>query len=304
MSFEELESCLKLNLGKYQRKDVGNLNPDDEPSGQKKLAKDVFDQGLMHYFGFHHEEAAHCFLRCTQLEPDCALAHGMISLCHSPNYNFNGTFYYENTNYPNSDPADCDNLTGGLFPSQQTAEHHSRLAMEKAHILQGTARQISEVEFHILSATRIRTNRPGIEPSTADDTVGRPYANSLRALYQQYPDDPEVAFLFSDSLMVLNAWHVYEFPTGRSMSPDTDEVQIVLQNSLRKHPNHPGLCHLFIHLSEMSSDPGRALAACEPLRTQLRSFFTLPSSCVTCQSSLDLRKYSFFVLFMFSLQIS
>jgi hypothetical protein len=176
--------------------------------------------------------------------------------------------------------------------------------MEKAHILQGTARQISEVEFHILSATRIRTNRPGIEPSTADDTVGRPYANSLRALYQQYPDDPEVAFLFSDSLMVLNAWHVYEFPTGRSMSPDTDEVQIVLQNSLRKHPNHPGLCHLFIHLSEMSSEPGRALAACEPLRTQLRSFFTLPSSCVTCQSSLDLRKNSFFVLFMFSLQIS
>lgn len=273
MSPKDLESCLKLDLGKYHRKEVCNLNPDLECSGQTKLARDVFDQGLMHYFGFHHEEAARCFLRCTQLEPNCALAHGMISLCHSPNYNFNGTVYYENTNYPDSDPADCVNLTEGLFPSQQTAEYHSRLAMEKAQILQGTAMQLSAMEIQILSAIRTRTNQPGLDPLAADDTVGRPYADTLRAIYQKYPDDPEVAFLFSDSLMVLNAWRVYEFPTGRSMSPDTDEVQIVLQDSLRKHPNHPGLCHLFIHLSEMSSDPGRALAACEPLRSQLRLFF-------------------------------
>lgn len=277
----EVENCLKLDLGKYQRKNVGNLviesgmnssgttpTSSAQPTKPKKLARDLFDQGLIHFFGFHHEEATRCFSLCLQLEPDCALAHGMISLCNSPNYNFNGTLFYENTNYPVLDPTNRDGLSMGPFPSQQRAEYHSRLAMEKSKALLGTLRQIPDVEFQILTAIRMRTNQPGIDPSHADDTLGRPYANFLRLLHQKYPDDPEVAFLFSDSLMVLNAWNVYEFPTGRSISPDTDEVQAVLENSLRKHPNHPGLCHLYIHLSEMSNNPRRALAACEPLRTQ------------------------------------
>ena len=288
---EEFKRRTRLNLGTYQRPRVSNLvhaagktNAQD-PSNETKSntaqsaaqkARELFDKGLMHVFGFTHEEASKCFHLCLKLAPDCALAHGMMSLCHSPNYNFRGQPYYDSTDYSASlqhelkgdnthDGVTCDM---GRFPSQQMADYHSRLAMEKVDELQRTNTEISEVECQILSAFRIRTCQPGVDPMLADEVVGRPYADALRKVYVQYSDDPEVAFLFADSLMVLNAWNLYEFPTGRPLSPDVDEVQIVLEESLKKHPAHSGLCHLYVHLSEMSSDPGRALAACIPLRTQ------------------------------------
>ena len=276
ISHNDILDCTRLNLGDYRRRNVANLI--DSNNGDFKvtatisapdlprLARKLFDQGLMHFFGFHFEEAAKCFSHCVKLEPDCALAQGMISLCHSPHYNLSGKLYYELSYHPAVEGKESDDL--GPFPSQQTAEYHSRLAIEKVNELHGTAKQIPHVECEIIKAIRMRTHLLGIDHSLAEDTLGRPYSNALRELYQQYSDDPEVAYLFADSLMVLNAWNLYEYPSGRPLSSDVNEVQGVLEDSLKKYPVHPGLCHLYIHLSEMSSDPGRALAACEPLRTQ------------------------------------
>ena len=70
--------------------------------------------------------------------------------------------------------------------------------------------------------------------------------------------------------MVLNAWHLYEYPSGKPVSPDVVETCRVLETSLRLHPQHAGLCHMYVHLSEMSARPQQALTACQPLRTQFR----------------------------------
>jgi hypothetical protein len=40
----------------------------------------------------------------------------------------------------------------------------------------------------------------------------------------------------------------------------------MLESALKKWPTHPGLCHLYIHLMEMSPEPHAALDACEVLR--------------------------------------
>jgi tetratricopeptide (TPR) repeat protein len=95
---------------------------------------------------------------------------------------------------------------------------------------------------------------------------GRPYADAMRKVYEKYPDDPEVAYCFAESLMVLNAWQLYEYPTGKAVSPDVDETRGVLEKSLAIHKGHAGLCHMYVHLSEMSGHPEMALEACEPLR--------------------------------------
>jgi hypothetical protein len=87
----------------------------------------------------------------------------------------------------------------------------------------------------------------------------------MRKVHSSYPNDAEVAYLFAESLMVINAWELYEYPTGKPRSEDVIEIQLTLETALEKHPDHAGLCHLYVHLSEMSSDPGRALKACIPL---------------------------------------
>jgi tetratricopeptide (TPR) repeat protein len=88
----------------------------------------------------------------------------------------------------------------------------------------------------------------------------------MRKIYEKYPNDPDVAYCFAESLMVLNAWKLYEYPTGKAVSPDVVETREVLEKSLQAHRDHAGLCHMYVHLSEMSAHPEKALLACEPLR--------------------------------------
>lgn len=285
------------------------------------------------FFRLQHELAARCFLACLDESPYCALAHGLISLCHSPNYNFKGEAYYESAHHPEDE--DLNDLLC-IFPSQQVAARHSKIGVELIETIRkmhggggitggkggkkgkskggkkgkgklrrnessssnGSTSQlhhqqkhegddnqkgngthelttdtalpdiISDVETQLLIAVRILTSHPGLEHSLADDIVGRPFADAMRQVYKNYSNDPEIAYIFAESLMVLNAWKLYEYPTGAPTSPDVDEVRGVLERSLAMHKEHAGLCHMYVHLSEMSSHPELALEACEPLRNK------------------------------------
>jgi hypothetical protein len=128
---------------------------------------------------------------------------------------------------------------------------------------------IADVEAQLLSAIRILTGTPGVDPGLSYETVGRPYADAMRKVYQKYPNDPDIVYFFAESLMVLNAWELYEYPSGKPLSPDVDETRTALETALQIHPNHPGLIHMYVHLSEMSAHPDRARSICEPLRTSL-----------------------------------
>ena len=44
------------------------------------------------------------------------------------------------------------------------------------------------------------------------------------------------------------------------------EVRPIVEEAIKKWPEHPGLCHLYIHLMEMSPEPHAALPACNVLR--------------------------------------
>jgi tetratricopeptide (TPR) repeat protein len=46
-----------------------------------------FTRGLVWAYGFNHEEAAACFERAIEADPDCALAHWGLAYALGPNYN-------------------------------------------------------------------------------------------------------------------------------------------------------------------------------------------------------------------------
>jgi len=275
-------------------------NVDDNSTSRK-----YFDEGLRLMFSFFLEEASHHFLACAAYSPHCALAHAMAAYCHGPYYFDYGEAYYKNAHYVDGDGDDAglDNEQGegSPFPCQNFADHHSALAMKKVQDLKklceeqrnsrdwkslkseesikledgGVGKQveqqpdmISDVETQLIMAIRKLACNPGIEPSLAEQSVGRPFADAMRDIYAQYSSDPEVAYLYADSLMVLNAWTLYEYPLGRELSDDVPEIRKVLEESLKLHPHHAGLCHLYVHLCEMSSAPEKALPACEALRTR------------------------------------
>jgi tetratricopeptide (TPR) repeat protein len=276
-SFPALDGETRIDLGAYQRLIVTNLDVNE-------AGRAYFDLGLRLMLSYQHEMASKCFLASLEQSPDCALAHGLLALCHSPNYNFKGEAYYESAcHFEDTNKPDllC------VFPSQQVADRHSRMAVEKIEELRKAHRKrkgkkkqrtvpsnngeklpsvISDVECQWLAAIRVLTSSPGVDPDLSHDIVGRPYSDAMRKVYEKFDNDPEIAYGFAESLMVLNAWQLYEYPSGKPLSPDVVETRAVLERSLKIHPHHAGLCHMYVHLSEMSAHPEKALAACQPLR--------------------------------------
>ena len=303
-----IKTMAQLQLGTYQREHVSNLTTNTSNT-TSNLGRRLFDTGLRLMMSYQHELAALYFQGCAKVNPHVALAHGLIALCHGPNYNFKGEIYYTTANHDNDvhlPDMQC------VFPSQQAADRHSAAAMaileeiqqqqnngvcennqqsSNGDVVQRTTYTIcssiqlnekgkknqtivvkefiSDAEEQFLLAVRLLTGTPGVDPKFSDELVGRPYANAMRNVYRKYPDDPEMAYFFAESLMVLNAWKLYKYPSGVALSPDVDEIREVLERALPINPHHPGLLHLYIHLCEMSSQPERALSICEPLRTLL-----------------------------------
>jgi hypothetical protein len=281
-SHHSLMNLEALDMGGYRREIVSNVDSLDA----KNMGRTFFDIGFRHMLAYQHELASNCFLACLHYSPYCVLAHSCLALCHGPNYNFKGEPYYNSTNHADQVHLDDHEFA---FPSQQLAERHSRMAVEKTEELRklhtqrsggekipassepmepGQPQLITDVESQIVAAVRLLTCNPGVDAALADDLVGYPYADAMRKVYSLYPNDAEVAYLFAEALMVIHAWELYEYPTGQARSKDVAEIQLILETALEKHPDHAGLCHLYVHLSEMSSDPGRALNACIPLRSK------------------------------------
>jgi hypothetical protein len=109
-----------IDLGDYVRNEVTNL----EECGK---GREYFDMGLRLMLSYQHELAARCFITCLETSRYCALAHGFVALCHSPNYNFKGEAYYESAHHPEEE--DMEDLLC-IFPSQQVADRHSKKGVD------------------------------------------------------------------------------------------------------------------------------------------------------------------------------
>ncbi len=220
---------LKINL--HQRKlTVSN-----------KTAEEWFHRGLNWLFAFHHEEAINCFETCITLDGNCLLAYWGIAYANSPNYNFHKDVgYYV-----------VSSQEGG-FPCQKKAVGALNTAML---LMQGDCHYTAE-ECALLNALRLRFST--FPPSPYAHTLEIAYKNAMEEVYSQYPLDSEVAFALADAIMVLRPWQLWDIKTGE-MTTEAHEAKTILEDGLRRWPDHPGLCHLYVHLMEMSPTPELAI---------------------------------------------
>lgn len=102
------------------------------------------------------------------------------------------------------------------------------------------------------------------DPSSTISQALPLYAEAMRSVYSQFPNDPDVSCVFGQSLMNLRPWSLFtmsptqDIPAG-SPQPGTLELLTVLQKSLETSPNHVGLRHLWIHAVEMGPTPEQGL---------------------------------------------
>ena len=98
------------------------------------------------------------------------------------------------------------------------------------------------------------------------------YADAMREVYRDFPEDYDVSALTAEALMVRTPWQLWDLQ-NRVPAEGTDTleaIEIVEAALARIEENndvqHPRLLHFYIHIMEMSPVPERALDACDSLR--------------------------------------
>lgn len=89
------------------------------------------------------------------------------------------------------------------------------------------------------------------------------YIAAMKALAARYPDDLDALTLYAESLMVPVRWRWYA--NDGTPADGTAEAERVLEQVLRRWPEHPGANHFYIHAVESSRTPERAIPSAQRL---------------------------------------
>ncbi len=195
-------------------------------------AQRYFDQGLAFLHGFNHRAAIRAFQQAAELDPECAMAHWGIALACGPHIN----------------------LTVVPPPAAE-------LAWKELNLARKNAANASPVERALIDALAKRYASPQPEDRSPLD---RAYADAMREVWKQFPNDPDVGAFFAEAMMDLRPWDQWT-PEGKPQA-GTDEILVTLDAVLKLNPNHPLANHLYIHAVEASPNPERAIAAADRLR--------------------------------------
>jgi tetratricopeptide (TPR) repeat protein len=223
-----------FDLGTYRRK----------VTTRSARASRWFNRGLAWAYGFNHEESIGCFSRAIESDPDCVMAYWGVAYALGPNYNAQWDAF---------DPKALAKAVGRA---------HAALA-EAA----GRSSHAQPVERALIRALSARF--PAAVPLPDCGPWSAAYAEAMREVYRDHPDDLDVAALFADALMNLAPWALWDQRTGEpSAASCTGEASVVLERALATEAGrkHPGVLHFYIHLMEMSPFPERALPAGDLLR--------------------------------------
>jgi tetratricopeptide (TPR) repeat protein len=90
------------------------------------------------------------------------------------------------------------------------------------------------------------------------------YHAALRRLHETYPDDPDAATFYAESMMVPVRWRWFTKLNGEPAGEMAKCIDL-LERLLRRDPDHPGANHFYVHAVEMSKNPERALPSAQRL---------------------------------------
>jgi tetratricopeptide (TPR) repeat protein len=193
-------------------------------------AQQFFDQGLRLIYDFNHDEAARSFQRATELDPKLAIAYWGIAEAVGPNYN---------------DPASEDRFKQAHEAIQKAVDLSSNASPSERAYIQAMAKRFPA------------------DPKADLKQAAEDYHDAMREVSKKYPDDLDAATLFAESGMNLHSWALWH--VDGTPEAGTEEIVATLESVIRRDPNHLGAIHYYIHATEASPNPERALAGANRL---------------------------------------
>lgn len=187
-------------------------------------AQKFFNQGLAYVYAFNHAEAVRSFKQATQLDPQMAMGYWGVSLALGSNYNVQ---------------AEGPSLIEAYSSLQKALELAPKASENDRAYIEALAKRYSA------------------DVSADAGKLAADYRVAMRDLMNRYPDDLDAATLYAESMMNLRPWKLWSLD-GKP-AEDTLEIVSVLENVLRRNPNHTGANHYYIHAVEASENAERGL---------------------------------------------
>ena len=194
-------------------------------SSADPAAQTYFDQGFQMMYAFAKQDATRSFREAWNRDPDCAICYWGEAWSW-------GSY-----------------LNGPMRPNEAP---HAYQAIQKA--LELAPEHATPKERAFIEAMKVRY----VEDFDPDKRVeqDRAYADAMRRVAEQYPDDLDAATLYADSLFLLEPRR----GTRDLNDPNVRRLHAVLEGILEIDIRHPGACHLYIHATESTVEPGKAEA--------------------------------------------
>lgn len=210
-----------------------------------KRAQEFFDQGLKLCYAFNHKEAHRSFMEVARLDPHCAMALWGQAFALGSNLN---------------------------DPINPEREERAYKAVQKALALIEYANG-AEKDYIIALSTRYK-----LPPHTERKELNQAFVLAMKGVAEKYPDDADANELYADALMLTIPWNYWD--KNGNFLPPAAKAKNVLENIIKRFPDHPGAHHSYIHLVEASSNPAVGLAsanALEALMPQAGHLIHMPS---------------------------
>ena len=212
--------------------------------------RQMFVLGYGHMLNYNHEEAIACFVKCTEMDPNCAMAWWGIAYCVSSNYNW------------------APGLGSGYD------------AIQQGLAVMGHCSELEKDLITALSTRHTKEARDSADPSVLNmgnsPELNIAFAEAMAPLYEKYRGNLDVTAIYVEALMNLKAWQLWDKNTKTGeITPADDNTLLLVKimedtfEEIEEAKVHPALCHLYCHALELSPFPERALPAADVLRTRM-----------------------------------
>jgi tetratricopeptide (TPR) repeat protein len=191
-------------------------------------AQFYFNQGLNLFYSFHLGESQSSFQEAQRHDSACAMAYWGYAMASGPIIN--------NTTY-NFNDADI------------------RASLVKALTLTD-----NPLEKDLINA---QLSRYVEDAGKKRRDLFIDYREAMKLLYEKYKDNIEVATLYADAAMMVDARNWYD--VAGNPFDGTDEIIATLEKIIEKKPDHPAALHYYIHIVEPSHTPERAIEESDKL---------------------------------------
>lgn len=200
-----------------------------------EAAQEAFNRGLAYTFGFNHSAAIAAFREAQAADPDCAMCYWGEAYAYGPNIN---------------------------APMADEAYAPAFAAMEK------TLSRISDVSGPEQMLVRALAERYVPQPVADRSALDNVFADRMDGVARAFPEDNLIAVIAAEANMDSQAWAYWDV-TGRNPEGRTARTLELLEWALARVPDYPPAIHLYIHITEASSNPYRAAEYADRLAAQV-----------------------------------